>query len=133
MQIDTNVLLNTCSQYLIQHNALIHKQVQHHDITINSTEICLFGHRSKTIVFCQGFQAESNPFFTHLDFQNCFGDVITFESNQLANDQIAIHQKWCCPTTANQFKFGATAYWDNLRPIQSLNSKNDYSNSSTNT
>ena len=60
------------------------------------------------IVFCEGHQALSNPWFGRLPFQLAKGEILSCETDAIGPKQILNYGRWLIPLTAGRFKTGAT-------------------------
>lgn len=67
-------------------------------------------------VFCQGFEAASNPLFDWVPFKSAKGEILTLEIDapELAADRIYNRGVWLLPTADGQFRTGSTYSWDPL-------------------
>ena len=66
------------------------------------------------IVFCEGYLAQSNPWFRQLPFQLAKGEILSCETKAETPNQILNYGRWLIPLAAGRFKTGATFDPSNL-------------------
>ena len=64
--------------------------------------------RFKYIVFCEGYRAVQNPYFSYLPFTPNKGELLEIESHDLPEDQIIVGSVFILPNGSNKFKVGAS-------------------------
>ena len=83
----------------------------------------------KVIIFCEGFQATRNPWFSWLPFQPVKGEIITLKHKATLPDKIINHGNWLIPIDASQIRIGATFDRENLNTQITEEGKNELLNS----
>lgn len=70
------------------------------------------------IVFCEGYQAVSNPWFGKLPFQLAKGEILACETAAPCPKQILNYGNWLVPLSEHRFKTGATfaTEWQDVQP-----------------
>jgi glycine/D-amino acid oxidase-like deaminating enzyme len=68
----------------------------------------------KRIIFCEGYLATQNPYFTWLPFQPAKGEILTLAHHQALPDAILNYGHWLIPLNPYQVRIGATFDWKNL-------------------
>ena len=66
------------------------------------------------IVFCEGYQGQSNPYFNWLDYRISRGDVIDFSTHCELPNWILNREKWVLPLSRNHGRTGSTYSWERL-------------------
>lgn len=66
------------------------------------------------IVFCEGYQALTNPWFKYLPFQLAKGEILGCESRRDIPQQILNYGHWLIPLESGRFKTGATFETDQV-------------------
>jgi len=66
------------------------------------------------IIFCEGYHALHNPWFSWLPFQPVKGEILTIRYTAPLPDLIINKGHWLLPTLPNQFRLGATFDRQNL-------------------
>jgi glycine/D-amino acid oxidase-like deaminating enzyme len=62
----------------------------------------------KHIIFCEGFHATTNPWFSWLPFQPVKGEILTLTHQSELPDHIINYGHWLIPLTQNKVRIGAT-------------------------
>lgn len=68
----------------------------------------------KQIIFCEGYKATQNPWFSWLPFQPVKGEILTLEHQTAAPDKILNYGNWLIPLSTNKIRIGATFDRENL-------------------
>jgi len=68
----------------------------------------------KQIIFCEGYRATQNPWFSRLPFQPVKGEILTLEHRIELPDKILNYGNWLIPLNAGQIRIGATFDRENL-------------------
>ena len=109
----TQLLLNSLKKYFISINAYIKSHVAYDDIKLIPN--LQWQHiKPKYIVFCEGYQATHNPWFSWLPFQLVKGEIITARSSTRIIDNMLNYGHWFIPLDSYQFRTGATFDRDNV-------------------
>jgi glycine/D-amino acid oxidase-like deaminating enzyme len=68
----------------------------------------------KQIIFCEGYKAAQNPWFSWLPFQPAKGEILTLEHQTAVPDKILNYGNWLIPLNNRQIRIGATFDRENL-------------------
>jgi hypothetical protein len=79
----------------------------------------------KQIIFCEGYQATQNPWFSYLPFQPVKGEILTLEHQTSLPDNILNYGNWLVPLNAHQIKVGSTFDRENMNTLPTDQGKND--------
>lgn len=79
-----------------------------------AVEIPRLGITSRHLVFCQGFSAVKNPWFSEVRFDATRGEILTLKIPGLTETRIVNRGVWLVPLGGDLFRAGATYDWDNL-------------------
>lgn len=82
----------------------------------------------KRIIFCEGYKATQNPWFSGLPFQAVKGEILTLEHHAELPDKILNYGNWLIPLNAHQIRIGATFDRENLNTEATEQGKNDLLN-----
>lgn len=83
---------------------------------------------SKQIIFCEGYKATQNPWFSYLPFQPVKGEILTLEHQTQLPDKILNYGNWLIPLNAHQIRIGASFDRENLNTQTTEQGKNDLLN-----
>lgn len=70
----------------------------------------------KKIIFCEGYGAVENPFFSWLPFNAVKGELINVEMEAQLQNQILMKGIFVLPISGNKYKVGATYNWQDKSP-----------------
>lgn len=79
----------------------------------------------KQIIFCEGYQATQNPWFSWLPFQPVKGEILTLEHRTAVPDKILNYGNWLIPLNDHRIRIGATFDRENLDTQATEQGKND--------
>jgi glycine/D-amino acid oxidase-like deaminating enzyme len=69
---------------------------------------------AKRIIFCEGYRASQNPYFSWLPFQSVKGEILTLNHQQWLPDKLLNYGHWLIPLNTQQVRIGATFDRENL-------------------
>lgn len=64
------------------------------------------------IIFCEGYHALENPWFSYLPLQATKGQILTLHSHELPEDESLNRKCFILPVGNQSFKVGSTYEWD---------------------
>lgn len=73
--------------------------------------------RARRIVFCQGIDGISNPWFANLHFKPAKGQILTVRIRDLAEHRAVTRGVWLLPLGGDLFRAGATYEWQTLDSV----------------
>jgi hypothetical protein len=82
----------------------------------------------KQIIFCEGYHATKNPWFSWLPFQPAKGEILTLEYQTELPDKILNYGNWLIPLNSHHIRIGATFDRENLDTLPTERGKNDLLN-----
>ena len=82
----------------------------------------------KRIIFCEGYGATRNPWFSWLPFQAVKGEILTLAHQTELPDKILNYSNWLIPLNARQIRVGATFDRERLDTWITEQGKNDLLN-----
>jgi glycine/D-amino acid oxidase-like deaminating enzyme len=82
----------------------------------------------RQIIFCEGYQATQNPWFSWLPFQPVKGEILTLEHQTKLLDKILNYGNWLIPLNARQIRIGASFDRENLNTQATEQGKSDLLN-----
>jgi glycine/D-amino acid oxidase-like deaminating enzyme len=122
-----SILITTCgfchSAKLIQRfkthfqerNILQNKKCAYAYMKVDFDGVEVSGQRYDKVIFCEGFQAQNNPWFNTIPFQCVKGEIlkVKFKSHDLP-DAIINKGKWAAPLGNGLFSAGSNYIWETL-------------------
>lgn len=78
----------------------------------------------RRIIFCEGYHATQNPWFSWLPFQPVKGEILTLEHHGGLPDKILNFGDWLIPLNSRHIRVGATFDRDNLDSVPTERGKN---------
>ncbi len=112
--LDTNRLLDTLHQYFLQKGLLQQISFDYEDLIFEKNVIRWGDCRPQRVIFCEGYQMASNPWFNYLPLQSAKGEVLSVEIDGLNLKQIVNGGHWLIPRQDGHYRIGATHSWQDL-------------------
>ena len=103
----TRLLLAQLREYLLAKDCYRQTKLEYSDIQLQP-ELHWQGLQPRHLVFCEGYQGRSNPWFGGLPFQPAKGEILTCQSAQQWPKQILNFGYWLIPLENQSFRIGAT-------------------------
>lgn len=103
----TRPLLASLKDYFVSLNSYRQETLDYRDIQIRPT-LKWRALKPKKLIFCEGFRALRNPWFSDLPFQPAKGQILTLATEQTLPQQILNYGNWLVPLDRNRFRIGAT-------------------------
>ncbi|PPD47588.1 MAG: FAD-dependent oxidoreductase [Methylobacter sp.] len=120
----TQPLLTCLKSFFIAKNCYRTAVVDYADIELGAMQSWQ-NITAKHIVFCEGFQGASNPWFSWLPFKPVKGEILTLSHQAALPDNILNNGHWLIPTTKRLIRVGATFDRDNLNTLPTEQGKNE--------
>lgn len=118
--LDTSLLLDNLRTFYRSTNRLEGSPFYHEDIDIRNAGFCWKETIANHIIFCEGYRAIHNPYFSWLPFQPSKGEVLTLNFDHQLPDRFIKGEKWLVPLNQSSCKVGATYQW---QPIDETSSQ----------
>jgi len=103
----TQPLLDYLKNYFISKNSYINTQINYDDIELFPS-LRWQNFQPKKIIFCEGYLASTNPWFSYLPFQPVKGEIITASATKVIQQNILNYGHWFIPLDEHRFRTGAT-------------------------
>lgn len=84
------------------------------ELQLSGTGATWKGIQFSRVVFCEGYHAMTNPYFSYLPFKPAKGEILDFVSDELQDDYIISNSVYILPLGNSRFRTGATYVWDDL-------------------
>jgi len=121
--VDCAKLLHLMLDYFKSNNLYICENIDYGDIQLLEKGIRVGHLESKKLIFCEGFRASLNPWFSWLPFVTAKGDILTMETDIKLSRQINSFGRWFLPISSNQFKLGSNYDWNTHDELPSRSAK----------
>lgn len=109
----TRPLLRCLKNFFIANNSYQQAAFDVVDIQLQPV-LCWQGIVAKRIIFCEGYHAMHNPYFSWLPFQPVKGEILTVTHHHQLPDAILNYGQWLLPLNFQQARIGATFDWQDL-------------------
>jgi len=123
--LDLPALLGSLNQFFQDNNVIEHHQVGFDGIKPEDGLVKYKHLEASFCIFCEGYQATSNPWFQWLPFQPAKGEILTIESDQFHSEKIINRSNWLIPTGDNQYRTGSTNSWQFTDDAPTESGKNE--------
>ena len=107
-RIDTLKLINTYRKFLVDDEKIRFEKFEHQKLNVSSEKKTYKELEFNTIVFCEGFGIEQNPYFNDLPLEEVKGELITIHAPELDINFLLKSSLFLIPLGKNQYKVGAT-------------------------
>lgn len=112
--LDTNALLDALHTYFREKRLLIQAEFDHDDLQTNAKGVVWEGIQARQVVFCEGWRAMHNPWFSYLPFQPAKGEILTLHSKDELPEMILNKGRWLIPLGNGRCRVGASYDRDHL-------------------
>jgi glycine/D-amino acid oxidase-like deaminating enzyme len=109
----TRPLLSCLKDFFISINSYRLADLNYSDIQLNPT-LRWQDISARQIIFCEGYHAINNPWFSWLPFQPVKGEILTLEHQTGLPDKMLNYGNWLIPLNTHQIRIGATFDRENL-------------------
>jgi len=110
--VNTNSLLDCFEIYFIEKEILIVDKFDYNLIQFIGDKVVYKHLVADKIIFAEGYGITQNPYFNYLPLKATKGQVLTFEVDGLAEENIINRKVFALPLGDKQFKVGATYEWE---------------------
>jgi glycine oxidase len=112
--LDTDCFLDAMQSWAIDKDVLLQESFSYDDLELTETGVKWKEWTADRVIFCEGYRATLNPWFSWLPFNLAKGEILTLSGVDLGTKDILSKQKWILPETNNRFISGSTWSWDSL-------------------
>jgi len=117
----TQPLLSCLKTFFIEKNCYRTADFNHGDIQLSPLRWQDINARQ--VIFCEGYQASQNPWFSWLPFQSVKGEILTLQHRTDLPDNIINYGNWLIPLNNQQIRIGATFDRNNLDTLTTESGK----------
>ena len=116
--LNTTIFLEAARNYFAQHHQLLEEKFDYDQLVVSEKNVVYKTVTAKKIIFCEGYKALKNPYFSWLPFKLTKGEIITV-SIPLLNELDKVINKgvFILPLGNHLFKVGATYEWADLADV----------------
>ncbi|HEX3007390.1 MAG TPA: FAD-dependent oxidoreductase [Bacteroidales bacterium] len=112
--LDMAGLIGEYRQLLVSKEAFVEQAMTGGDLHFEDDGIIWAGNHFARVIFCEGYRAMFNPFFSHLPFVPAKGEILTIHSPALQLHYIVMKDLFVLPLGNHFYKAGATYKWNTL-------------------
>jgi glycine/D-amino acid oxidase-like deaminating enzyme len=115
--LDTNTFLSSVKKMLIEKGAFCEHRILYQEIVVAEEHVKYKDWEAKKIIFCEGYRATENPFFSWLPFNLTKGEVITIQLEapfSIPFEKVVNKGVFILPQGNNRYRVGATYQWSEL-------------------
>jgi glycine/D-amino acid oxidase-like deaminating enzyme len=112
---DTSRLLGAFKEYFLKTAAFTIGKLSYADLRLESRGAYYREDYFKKVIFCEGYQAQFNPWFQRLPYNSVKGELLRVKFEHAPWPDAVINKgKWCAPLADQTWACGATYEWDDL-------------------
>jgi len=121
--LNTAAMIDALRALLAARGMLTHGCVNPQDIeplarTSTAAQVRYAGTDYRAAVFCEGYRAAANPWFTAIPFKAAKGEMLELEGDTAALPHAILNRgKWVLPAAPGRLRAGATYSWDPLDSV----------------
>ncbi|MDU8885715.1 FAD-dependent oxidoreductase [Yeosuana sp. MJ-SS3] len=110
-RIDTQVLVSSCKEKLLEDNKLVENEFHYDRLKIGNS-IQYLDIEAHNIVFAEGYGVKKNPFFNSLPLKQSKGELLTISAQDLHLDYVLKSDIFILPIGNNFYSVGSTYEWE---------------------
>ena len=97
------------------------------DLVLDSLGVSLprLGVRAGRLIFCEGIDATSNPWFRSVKFKPAKGEILTVRIPGLSENRVVHRGVWLAPLGGELFRVGSTYEWQQLDNLPTAASRDE--------
>lgn len=96
---------------------VIESEFDYEKIGFHSDHVTYDGIEAEKIIFCEGYRARANPYFSYLDYKPTKGEVLLVKIPNTSFDKMLKHKLYIVPFGEDLYWVGATNDWNNIDDI----------------
>lgn len=124
-QINTELLISTYTDFLLNENKLFREKLHYTDIKISPDYFEWKSNQFKYLVFCEGADALQNPFFNMIQFKPAKGERMIIKLPNFQTDLVLQKNILVIPLGNESYWAGATNTWNDLSSAPTIEGKNE--------
>lgn len=111
-QVDMPLLLESTKTFLLNKGMMNVEKIDYQAITFGEDDVSYENITGEKIIFCEGQQGRSNPWFGELPFEVAKGEVLLVKIPNANFDKILKHKLFVVPLQDELYWVGSTYDWD---------------------
>ena len=100
--------------YFISQEVYRVEKFAYQELKVSENKIIYKDIEAKNIIFCEGFYAAQNPFFSWIPFNPAKGETLLADVESYNISEIINQGFWIIPLGGGKCRFGSTYIWDKL-------------------
>ena len=121
--VNISKMINLFNEKINNLNIFQDEKFEHDKIIFDGNTFKYKKIKFKKIIFCEGYRALENPFFSYLPLIKCKGEIISVETSSLNIDKIIKSSIFFIPIKNNFFRVGSTYNWSDFNERITKNAK----------
>lgn len=113
-KVNVGELIKFYQRYYLEQKQLLVQEFDYKEIRIKKNGITYKDIEAGKVIFCEGFAAATNPWFSHLPYESAKGEVLILNIPNLSTSYVLKKNQFIVPVEENHFWFGSTYEWDDL-------------------
>jgi glycine/D-amino acid oxidase-like deaminating enzyme len=110
--LDCTLLIQHLRRYFHERQCLREQKFVYDDLILSPGGVFWKDICADKVIFCEGWQAQFNPWFDWIEFNPAKGEILTLYCEAPLPDAVLNCGKWLLPVGRNTYKAGATYGWD---------------------
>ena len=111
-RVDTILLLEQYKEYFVQNEMYLQEEFDFDAITLGEDKLSYKEYQAQKIIFCEGYQARSNPYFSYLPFELSKGEILIVKIPNASFLKIIKHKLFLVPLGNDLYWVGSSYDWD---------------------
>jgi glycine oxidase len=118
--VEIKKMLTLSRDFFRSRQMLLEEKFSHHLLVVKPESLLYKNRQANKIIFCEGYRATLNPWFSWLPFKLTKGEIITIKllnpvsTGWLTQASVLIKGVFILPLGDNTYKVGSTHNWDDL-------------------
>lgn len=124
-RIDTSVLVNEYSKYLLGKNILEKCTFNFAKLKVEENGVSYKSIRAKRIVYTTGFGLKNNPYFNYLPLNGTKGELLVIKASNLKEENVIKSSVFIIPLGKDLYRVGATYKWKDKTNTPTMEAKEE--------
>lgn len=112
--VDVPLMLEALKQMFISAAAYQAERFDYQALEVSGDSVIYKTYKAAGIIFCEGYYASQNPYFSWLPFNPAKGETLIAGIENYSIKEIVNQGSWIIPLGNQQFRFGSTYIWNTL-------------------